>query len=89
MVSCVIMVVGFTTTCAISAYPRYHHLSCEFESCSWQSVHDTTLFNKFVGEQGFEYIRRNLKNKHDLKRAGVKKVSTLVHVYALIVYLRG
>ena len=26
------MVVGFTTTCAISAY---HHLSCEFESHSW------------------------------------------------------
>ena len=30
-----------------------------------------------------------VKNKHDLKRAGVKKVSALVHVYALIVYLRG
>jgi hypothetical protein len=29
------------------------------------------------------------KNKHDLKRAGVKKVSTLVHVYALILYLHG
>jgi hypothetical protein len=26
------MVVGFTTTCAISSY---HHWSCEFESCSW------------------------------------------------------
>ena len=26
------MVVGFTTTCAISAY---HHESCEFESRSW------------------------------------------------------
>jgi hypothetical protein len=26
---------------------------------------------------------------HDLKRAGVKKVSALVHVYTLIVYLRG
>jgi hypothetical protein len=39
------------------------------------------------GSKGFEYIRRNLKNKHDLKRAGVKKVSalvTLVHVYALV-----
>jgi hypothetical protein len=31
----------------------------------------------------------NLKNKHDLKRAGVKKVSALVHVYTLIVFLRG
>ena len=28
-----------------------------------------------------------LKNKHDLKRAGVKKMSALVHVYTLVVYL--
>jgi hypothetical protein len=34
------MVVGFTTTCAISAY---HHLSCEFEPCSWRGVLDITL----------------------------------------------
>ena len=36
-------VVGFTTTFAISAY---HHLSCEFESCSWRGVLDTTLCDK-------------------------------------------
>jgi hypothetical protein len=32
--------------------------------------------NKVLGVEPnrvFEYIRRNLKNKHDLKRAGVKK----------------
>jgi len=29
------IVVGFTTTCAISAY---HHWSCEFESRSWWGV---------------------------------------------------
>jgi len=29
------MVVGFTTTCAISAY---HHSSCEFEPRSWRGV---------------------------------------------------
>ena len=34
------MVVGFTTTCVISAY---HHQSCEFESRSWQCVLDTAL----------------------------------------------
>ena len=34
------MVVGFTTTCAISAY---HHESCGFEPCSWRGVLDTTL----------------------------------------------
>ena len=37
------MVVGFTTTYAISAY---HHKSCEFESHSWQGVLDTTLSDK-------------------------------------------
>ena len=37
------MVVGFTTTCAISIY---HHLSCEFESHSWLCVLDTTLCDK-------------------------------------------
>ena len=38
-----LMVVGFTTTCAISAY---HHYSCKFESCSWQGVLDATLCDK-------------------------------------------
>jgi len=33
------MVVGFTTTYAISAY---HHQRCKFESSSWQGVLDTT-----------------------------------------------
>jgi hypothetical protein len=37
------MVVGFTTTCAISAY---HHLSCEFELRSCQGVLDTILCDK-------------------------------------------
>ena len=40
------MVVGFITTCAISAY---HQLSCEFEFCSWGGVLDTTLCDK-VGQ---------------------------------------
>ena len=47
------------------------------------------FFEKNKTKQGFEYIRRNLKNKHDVMRAGVKKMSALVHVYTLIVYLRG
>ena len=37
------MVVGFTTTYAISAY---HDLSCEFEPHSWRGVPDTTLCDK-------------------------------------------
>jgi hypothetical protein len=38
-----VVVVGFTTTCAISAY---HHYSCEFESRSWRGVLDTSLCDK-------------------------------------------
>ena len=37
------MVVGFTTTYAISAY---HHWSCEFIPRSWRGVLDTTLCDK-------------------------------------------
>ena len=37
------MVVGYITTYAITAY---HHYRCEFESCSWRGVLNTTL--KFV-----------------------------------------
>ena len=37
------LVVGFSTTCVISPY---HHKSCEFESCSWLGVLDTTLCDK-------------------------------------------
>ena len=37
------MVVGFTTTCTISAY---HHCSCEFEPRSWWGVLDTILSDK-------------------------------------------
>ena len=40
------MVVGFTSTYTVSGY---HHESCEFESCSWRGVLDTTLCDK-VGQ---------------------------------------
>jgi len=40
------MVVGFTTTCAISVF---HHSSCEFEPHSLRGVLDTTLCDK-VGQ---------------------------------------
>jgi hypothetical protein len=36
-------VVGFTTTCAISAYP---HWRCELEPRLWWGAHDTTLCDK-------------------------------------------
>jgi len=34
------MVAGFTITYAINAS---HHLSCEFESCSWRGVLDGSI----------------------------------------------
>ena len=37
------MVAGLTTTYVISVY---HYLRCELESCSWQGVLDTTVYDK-------------------------------------------
>ena len=37
------MIVGITTTCAISAY---NHYNCELEPRSWQGVLDTTFCEK-------------------------------------------
>jgi hypothetical protein len=39
------MVVGFTTTYAISPY---HHWHCEFESCSWWGVHNIMWYSLSV-----------------------------------------
>jgi hypothetical protein len=39
-------VVEFTTTYMQFAISAYHHLSCDFESRSWQNVLDTTLCEK-------------------------------------------
>jgi hypothetical protein len=38
------MAVGFTISCAISAY--HHWCCCEFEPRSWRDVLDTTLCDK-------------------------------------------
>jgi len=53
------MVVGFTTTYAVSAH---HHSSCEFEPRSWQGVLDTTLCEKVC----LRVFRYSLPIKHDL-----------------------
>ena len=45
----VFMVVGFTTSCAISAF-HYLPVSCEFKSLSWRGVLNTTLCDKFVSD---------------------------------------
>jgi hypothetical protein len=49
------MVVGFTTTYAISAY---HHKSCVFEAHSWQGVLDTTLCNKVYSDKNVIILDR-------------------------------
>jgi hypothetical protein len=46
------MVVGFTTTCAISAYRQS---SCEFKSCSWWGVFNTKLCDKVCQWLGTRY----------------------------------
>jgi hypothetical protein len=54
------LVVGFTTTCAIS---DYHHWSCEFEPHSLQGVLDTTFVIKFVSDlrQVSGFLRSDLE----------------------------
>ena len=48
------MVVGFTTTCAISVY---HHKGCEFESCSWRGVLHTTLCDQVCQRRVGGFLR--------------------------------
>jgi hypothetical protein len=61
------MAVGFTTTCAISAY---HYLSCEFEPRSWRGVLDTTLCDKvcpYDPDHNGPYSCKALAHTHDLR----------------------
>ena len=72
------MVVGFTATCAISAY---HHLSCEFEPHSRRGVLYTTLCGfKFFSDlrqvDGFLWVRSvsstNKTDRHDIAEIVLK-----------------
>ena len=73
------MVVGFTTTYAVSAY---HHESCEFESHSWWGVHDTTLCDKIcqwlaIGRWfslGTPFSSINKTDSHDITEILLKVV---------------
>ena len=61
------MVVGFTTTYAINVC---HHLSCEFEFCSWRGILETTLCDKVcqglpTGKCFFPYTLVSSTNKTD------------------------
>ena len=71
------MVVGFTTTCGISAF---HHLNCEFKSCWWRGVLDTTVCDTVcqwlaVGlwfSLGTPVYSTNKTDCHDIVESGVK-----------------
>ena len=69
------MVVGFTTTCAISTY---HHWSCEFESCSGEVYSIQHYVMKFVSDLrqagGFLWALRFLPSI---------KLTTMIHFVLL------
>jgi hypothetical protein len=84
---CGCMVVGFTTTCAISAY---HHYSCEFEPRSWWGVLKTTLCDKsLIGRwfsPGIAIFSNNKTDRHDITEILLKVAlntinsNTVVHL---------
>jgi hypothetical protein len=87
------MVVGFTTTCVISAYLQ---LSCEFESRWLQSVLDTTLCDKVfqwlaTGQWfslGTPVSSTNKTDNHDIAEILLKvalNTTTLTHVSGLVI----
>jgi len=88
------MVVGFTTTCAISAY---HHLSCEFEPRSWWDVLDTTLCDKvcqwLVTDQSFSpgtpVSSTNKTDRHDIAEILLKVALNTINLRATFVYSLG
>jgi hypothetical protein len=71
------MVVGFTTTSAISAY---YHWSCEFESCSWRGVFDATLCDKFsVSCDGLVVCtQKKVKKQQKIQKDGFALINVLV-----------
>ena len=89
------MVVGFTTTCAISAY---HHSSYKFKPSSWRGVFDTTLCDKvcqrFAADLWFSQSTplssTNKTDRHDITEILLKVASntiTLITLCYKIVFL--
>ena len=75
------MLVGFTTTCAISAY---HHLRCEFEPRSWLGVFDTTLLDKVcqwlaTGQWFYPISSTNKTDCHDIIEILLKVVLNTIN----------
>ena len=74
--TCDCMVVGFTTTCAISAH---HCLNCEFEPCSWRGILNTTLCDKLTTGQWFSPVSSTNKiDCHDITEILLKLASNTI-----------
>jgi hypothetical protein len=80
------MVVGFTTTYAISTY---HHKRCEFESCTWQGVLDTTLCDKVCRwiSLGTAVSSTNKTARHDI--TGNRNISRKYSLNLVVLKSRG
>jgi hypothetical protein len=76
------MVVGYTTTCAISAY---RHWRCEFKSSSWRGVLYLTLCDKVyqcLATVHCFYIQYNDQGKNDPKTNGGHKHYTVIYKFS-------
>jgi hypothetical protein len=80
------MVIGFTTTWAISAY---HHYSCEFEPRSWRGVLNAALYDEvcqwFATGQWFSpgtpLSSTNKTDHHDITEI----LSTINQTYSILI----
>ena len=68
---CDIILVGFMTTYAISAY---HHYSCEFESHSWRGVLDTILCDKFWLATGWFFQGTSVSSTDKADRHNITEI---------------
>jgi hypothetical protein len=88
------MIVGFTTTCATSAY---NHWSYEFEPRSWRGVLDTTLCDKVCQwlatcrwfSPGTPVLSTNIANRHEITEILLKVALNSINHHIHIKFLRS
>jgi hypothetical protein len=86
------MVVGFRTTYAISAY---HHQCCEFKSCSWWGVLNTTLCDKVFWwlatdlwfSPGTAVSSSNESDRHDITEIVLKEALNTISLMKIFYLL--
>ena len=79
----IVIVFGFTTTCAISAY---HHQRCKFESRSWRGVLEQHYVIKFVSDSrqvggffGYSVFPTNKTDRHNITEIVLKVALNTIH----------